>query len=202
MKNVEIDSHSFNYNGYTQSQIDELLKSCVGAIGSSDYIGASNYNIDILVKKYGYFPRFLPICVSNDHGLSLYKDPVARDDDDKNNMPLKLVFNEYRKNRLRETRKYKVETLIFPMIFYRRSKNIQRVANPKGTLVFVGHNFPYQYEMEYTKKLIHKIKSLNPQYSPVCVCVCRRFVKWILQIFFREWHSSIYCRLGTRCKIP
>ena len=59
----------------------------------------------------------------------------------------------------KKKRKYKVETIIFPMIVYRRSKNIEKVENSKGTLVFVGHNYPYQYEMEYTQKLISKIKS-------------------------------------------
>lgn len=171
-KDSNIDCRSFNYAGYAESEIWELTdKNIIESTCKSDYKGGSYYAMDLCIKKYGYFPRFLPICVSNDHGLCLYKEPTA-DDDDYNNMPLKLVFNEYRCNILKNKRKYKVETIIFPMIFYRRSKNIKRVENPKGTLIFVGHNYSYQYEIEYTQKLVSKIKSLPTEYSPVCVCVC------------------------------
>ena len=62
-KGRNIYCRSFNCTGYTESEIRELTdaKNIVGAICPSDYIGGRYYSMDILIKKYGYFPRFLPI---------------------------------------------------------------------------------------------------------------------------------------------
>ena len=167
---------NFDYTGFSEKHIEEICRNNIISLPFPNrYIGGEFYSLGILIRKFAYFPSFLPLSVSYDHGLTTNFQIL---EEQKEACKIRFVFAKWREEIYKPFYKH-VKTILFPYIFYRQQKNIKQVENPKGTLVFVAHDYPQtkegceeaKKEEDIIKDYIKKIKALPKIYQPVCVCV-------------------------------
>lgn len=162
----------FDYKGYSEEKLKSLSieeRKVAYVPFANKYLGSEFYSMGILIRKFAYFPSFLPFRICYDHGYSPYKEVF---DDQKENCDTRFVFQKWREELYKPYYK-KVRTILFPYIFYRKYKKIKQVKNPKGTLIFAGHDYGGEYASNQAipSPSIEEIKSLPEEYQPACVCL-------------------------------
>lgn len=128
------------------------------------------YSFGKYIRKYGYYPRFLPLAIYCDHsGPSFSDEPYLHEIE--TDAPVFLTHRKIKtENYISKTSK-RAYTFMSPSVFYRRSNNIIQVENPLGTVAFPVHSLPsaiFQFDIE---KYCKQLKNLPEEYHPIRICL-------------------------------
>lgn len=127
------------------------------------------YGCDIPLRKYGYYPTWLPIYLHSFHG------PSPRD------LPLKTELGSwmpymllYSKRMLLSWKKLTTKPAFImksPFVQYRRMENINVSESANGTLAFFSHNVAGLERYVNIDNYIQELKKLPENYQPVSICL-------------------------------
>lgn len=127
------------------------------------------YGFEDIIKKYTGFPSFLSFPAHMEHGWTRLSEPLVSDL--KTHRKLMLVYSERRKKAWEKSSNKRCEIIEFPLITYRKSKNILQNKNAKGTLALPSHgsnliSIDYSID-EYCKQL----NNLPNEFHPIVVSI-------------------------------
>ncbi len=129
---------------------------------------AEVYSIGKYMRKYAYYPHFLPLCVHTEHGIGSYGQPCVFPGF---NYLIKLFHSKHAVNLFKKKYKEPCYVLSSPQVFYRKSNKITKNNNAKGTIAFPTHSCG-EIENEFDKvNYINKLKALPEEFQPVSICL-------------------------------
>ena len=128
------------------------------------------YGFGKYMRKYGYYPKFLPLAIFNEHGVgSLFVKPWHYELES-----LAPVMFYHSPDSVRIWNKFSNKpcyVLYSPFVFYRRSNKIIQNKKAVGTIVFPVHTIPSIGEISDTQKYINQLKKLPKKFHPISVCL-------------------------------
>lgn len=152
---------------------------------SSECYGMGKY-----IRKYGFYPRWLPLFVSTDHGPSQRDAPTYLELS--SGSPHTLFHSRRLVAKWKELSKMPCDVMVSPFVFYRRRSNINKSENARGTLAFPVHTTDLiendcDYE-GYAKSLL----VLPSEYQPVSVCIYHLDVRKGKHKIFEKYNIPVY----------
>jgi len=134
------------------------------SVSEAEVYGAGKY-----LRKYGFYPNFLPIRVYITHGPSQWDFVENR------LFPPHHNFNGFFSDRLvldfRKRSDKKAFKIISPFAYCRRVNNIQQSPDAKGSLFFFAHSTKWiDFETD-NNKVLEMINKLPVEFFPISVCM-------------------------------
>jgi hypothetical protein len=131
------------------------------------YWTAEIYSFGKYLREYGYYPEWLPLYVSTDHG------PRVIDELLKIELDCDAPVQFYHSPRLVESWK-KISTkpcytMFSPFVFYRRTRKITQNIDAKGTLAYPAHTTPNIDDEANYEIYIEQLMSLPKEFHPIAV---------------------------------
>lgn len=158
---------------------------CKGPFESAECYGIGKH-----LREYGFYPHWLPLCVSTDHGPSQRDVPTLLEFED--NAPVMLYHS---KRLVLEWRKKSAKpcyVITSPFVFYRTKNNVRRADDACGTLAFPVHStdlIENEYDVEnYIKSLL----SLPPEFQPISACLYYMDIKKGRHKIFQKYGIPVY----------
>lgn len=122
------------------------------------------------IRAFAKYPRLLPLFVYADHGVALHSNLFPHEQD--NSARVHFTFHPLKEQRYRSHPSKRIVRIPHPWIHYRRSRNIARLPNASGTLVFLPHVAPgFQWEDHGTLEYFSSLRSLPKKYQPIVLCL-------------------------------
>ena len=127
------------------------------------------YGFGSVLRKFGFYPRFLPLNIYFSHGVTTHNKPAPHELNNK--APFMLYFSPRLVDEYKKVSKKPCYCVISPNVYYRRAQNIKQAVNAKGTLAFFAHTTPVIDNTMDVSLYIKQLKSLPEKYQPVSVCL-------------------------------
>ena len=128
------------------------------------------YSFGKYIRKFGYYPAFLPLTVYSDHsGPTFEEEPYKHELE--SGAPYFLTHSKKKsENYIVRTGK-KSLVMFSPAVFYRRINKIRKSNNAIGTIAFPVHTLPNYDEIFDVEKYIEELINLPEKFQPVSVCL-------------------------------
>jgi len=134
------------------------------------YWTANIYGFGKWIRRYGFYPPILPLCVYTDHGPRDSSVPPYPHELESNS-PVQFFHASANVARWKEFSNKPCYALFSPFVFARRCLGIEKKPNDSGTVFFVAHSTPLIDERKPVE-IYHKEISLLPdKYMPVTICL-------------------------------
>jgi hypothetical protein len=131
---------------------------------------AEIYGFGKYIRKYGYYPNFLPLAIYTDHGPRRLADNLHKHEIE-TCAPAMFCHNPESINIWKKYSKKPCYVLYSPFVFYRRSNRVVQDKNAIGTIVFPNHTVPDMDEIFDTQQYIDQLKNLPEKFQPISVCL-------------------------------
>lgn len=130
------------------------------------YWSSELYSFGKYIRKYGYYPSFLPLAVYSDHSGPSFSDvPYLHEEETR--APIFLAHRKIKVENYKKNTKKSAYTLFSPSVFYRRSNKIEQSLDAKGTICFPVHSLPksgFEFNID---KYCEDLNKLPEQYHPI-----------------------------------
>lgn len=125
------------------------------------------YGLGVELRRYGYYPQFLPITISGEHGPSLWDKPIPQALEAKSKYycitsKRKLKWDFKAKKPLRHPS---------PFVWYRRREQIKLKEGASGSVFFLSHSSSQVIAQFDFNKLFEAINKLPHQMLPITFCL-------------------------------
>lgn len=175
----------------TQEEVEKIKNERVEDLYRYKSWSAEVYSFGKILRKYGYYPNFLPLYISTDHGPSQSDQPT----------PAELEYNYfahfYHSERLFKKFKSVSDKKCFviksPFVWYRKKKKKSQSVNPKGTIVFPTHSTHHISIEKNWNEYIEKLLNLPEKYKPISACLYFLDVKSGLNKIFEDAGIETFC---------
>lgn len=154
---------------------NELIDICssdsiVRPVAPIVYWTSELYGFGKYIRKYGRYPRWLPLAVYSDHsGPSLTDDPYKHELE--NDAPSFLTHSAKKCEKIRKATGKNAQVMLSPAVFCRLELGISKNTEGKGSIAFPVHSLPSQTEEFDQKKYIQQLRELPEEFQPVTVCL-------------------------------
>lgn len=128
------------------------------------------YGFSKWIRRYGYYPPFLPICIYTDHGpgdfaASPYKHELESD------APAQFYHSPNAVERWRRVSNRPCYQLHSPFVFARKAMKLERDPAAKGSVFFVSHNTAAVVDQNAPDTYVKEISNLPERFLPVIICL-------------------------------
>ncbi len=128
------------------------------------------YGFGKYIRKYGYYPNFLPLAIYNEHGVgSVVDNPFKHELE--SYAPVMLYHSPEAVRIWKKFSKKPCYTFYSPFVFYRRTNKIVQDRDAIGTIVFPDHSIPSMDEVSDTQAYIDQLKNLPEKFQPISACL-------------------------------
>lgn len=134
------------------------------------YWTANVYGFGLWIRRYGYFPPFLPLCIYTDHAPGESAQPHFKHEIE-STAPVQFYHSQDRVDSWRAQYKKPCYTLYSPFVFARKVLNIQRQANAAGTVYFLAHTTPSLTDHKSPSDYSREINDIPDKYKPITICL-------------------------------
>lgn len=131
---------------------------------------AEVYSIGKHLRKYGFYPRSLPLYVHTDHGGPIQSDEIFTNDINAKS-PVVLFHSPRYAEHYNKISRRGCHVMYAPFVFYRRSNNIQKASDAKGTLAFAAHSTPLIDDVSDVNKYIDDLLGLPEKFHPISAII-------------------------------
>lgn len=159
------------------------------------YWTAEIYGFGKYIRRYGYYPSFLPLAIYNNHGIEFidakpYKHELASD------APVMFYQSQDFVNIWKKFSKKPCYVIYSPFIFYRKKNNIQISDNASGTISFYSHSTDAVDNILDPELYIKQLLNLPKEFQPVSVCLHPTDVKKGIYKYFFKYNIPVYTAGG------
>lgn len=133
------------------------------------YWTAEVYGFGKLLRSYGYYPDFLPLCVFTDHSGGRTGGPLRIEIE--SDAPCQFFHSPRNVKAWKELSKKPCYVYYSPNVFYRRLNNIIQDSKAKGTIAFPGHLLDTTYDISDQYLYMQQLKDLPDLFQPVSICL-------------------------------
>lgn len=134
------------------------------------YWTANIYGFGKWIRRYGYYPPGLPLCVYTDHGAGDNSE-LPSPQELNSSAPVQFYHSSRKVGKWRELSRKPCYVLYSPFVFARRSLGITYNARATGTVYFPAHSTPSIEENKSVDVYHQEISSLPERYRPVTICL-------------------------------
>ena len=127
------------------------------------------YGFGKWLRKYGFYPSFLPLCVDIDHGVPFDEYPAKHELE--SDAPVFLSYWHVKTKKFKEKKIKQCYTLPSPFIFARRSLNIKQSEDARGSVFFLSHSTKQIISQKSVDEYHHELKDLPEIYKPLTICI-------------------------------
>jgi hypothetical protein len=127
------------------------------------------YGIGYWLKKYAYYPSWLPLCNYIEHGLNVSK--VIPKHEKETEATLFFRYSAIKTEAHRKISNKSIHCIISPYAFYRGSKKIKKKSTAKGTLYFPSHSTELIDDLTNWDVFIADLKNIPDSFKPIDICL-------------------------------
>ncbi len=157
---------------------------------SPPYWTAEIYGFGKWIRKYGYYPSFLPLCIFTDHGPA--QTGVISPHELESDAPTQFYHSPNCVNTWKKVSRKRCKVLLSPFAFCRKMNRIEVMANARGTLAFPAHTTDSINDHSDLNIYINQLKKLPEEYQPVAVCLHPTDIKNGREKIFKENGLPVY----------
>ena len=164
------------FQGMTDAELEAAVTRNNKGFAPWVYWASELYSYGKCLRHWVGYPGWLPLFVYADHGVSLQSSLAPHEVES----PARVHFtwNAEKLERYRDDKKKNITYIPHPWITYRRSQKIERVANPKGTIVFFTHLAPgFEWENRDSEDYFNSLRALPEKFQPVVLCLHMHDIK-------------------------
>lgn len=134
------------------------------------YWTANIYGFGKWIRRYGYYPPCLPLCIFTDHGpgdsgLSPY--PLELN----SSAPVQFYHTKSSVARWKDVSRKPCYILYSPFVFARHTLGIKRSNAAHGTIFFVAHSTSTIREKKAVDAYHLELSALPERFSPITICL-------------------------------
>ncbi len=136
----------------------------------SPYWTANVYGFGKWIRRYGYYPPCLPLCIYTDHGpgdpgFSPYPHELQ------SSAPVQFYHTKSSAARWKDVSQKRCYILYSPFVFARHTLGIERSNSARGTIFFVAHSTPSILENKAVDTYHHELSALPERFRPITICL-------------------------------
>jgi len=134
------------------------------------YWTANIYGFGKWIRRYGYYPPCLPLCIYTDHspgdtGFSPYPHELH------SSAPVQFYHTKSSVARWKDVSHKRCYTLYSPSVFARQTLGIERSSSARGTIFFVAHSTPSIQENKAVDAYHRELSILPERFHPITLCL-------------------------------
>lgn len=129
---------------------------------------ATAYGNQKWIRRYAFYPRFLPLCIATDHAPGI---PAEVSKTYFTNAPFTLIHSEKYCNYLREISQNKFIPFKSPFVFYAQRKKVKRKIESSGSIFFYAHGNNEVLPTKRVDDIINDLSNLPTKYLPITICL-------------------------------
>ena len=134
------------------------------------YWTANIYGFGKWIRRYGYYPPCLPLCIYTDHGpgdagLSPYPHELH------SSAPVQFYHTKSSVDRWKKVSQKPCYTLYSPSVFARHTIGIERSTSARGAIFFVAHSTPTIQENKAVDAYHQELSVLPERFRPTTICL-------------------------------
>ena len=159
-------------NGDKKHMLELLCKDYVRSfelIAKASYWTAEIYSFGKHLRQYGFYPKWLPLCVYTDHAPGTFGEPFKHELE--STAPAQLYHSPIRVEQWRLVSDKPCHCYYSPFVHYRRKNRIERADDAKGTIAFPAHGTPTVVNASNVKDYIDYLNGLPEKFQPVSICL-------------------------------
>ena len=126
------------------------------------------YGLGKFIRKYGYYPKWLPLCVYTDHGPREHKPSKYELE---SSAPVQMYHSPNSVKHWKKVSDKPCYCYLSPFVYYRRTNGISVDQNAKGTIAFPAHTTPAIDDISDIQTYIDDLQKLPEEFQPVSVCL-------------------------------
>ena len=150
------------------------------------YWTASIYGFGKWIRRYGYYPPCLPLCIYTDHGPG-DKEFAPYPHELQSSAPVQFYHTGSSVARWKQVSHKPCYPLYSPFVFARRTLGIERSSAARGTIFFVAHSTPSIQANKTVDAYHQEISALPERFHPITVCLHIHDVRRGLDKLYREF---------------
>ena len=128
------------------------------------------YSFGKYYRKYGRYPRLLPLLFYSDHSSPSF-DSSLETHEIENDANLYFTFSEKKKLEIEKLTCKMAYVIMSPQIYYRRHYNISVLSNKKGTVAFPDHILPGREHVYSLDQYCNDLLKLPKKFHPITICL-------------------------------
>lgn len=150
------------------------------------YWTANIYGFGKWIRRYGYYPPCLPLCIYTDHGPG-ETGATPTPHEAASSAPVQFYHSAARVGKWRKISNRPCYTLFSPFVFARHSLGIECSNKSVGTIFFVAHSTPAIEARKSIEEYHQEITALPERFHPVTICLHVHDVKKGLDRKYSEY---------------
>jgi len=170
LDNIENFNNSIGYSDGELEKLSRLQSKFESGFSPWLTWESENSSFGKIFREWGFYPRFLPLFFSSDHGV--HWESKCWPNEVSSPYSTYFTWNAKKNKLMRNNHNKKSYHVPHPWIFYRK-KHFPTLPNHRsGTLVFYAHsNTTTTPRYENLDKYINDLKSLPDKYQPISICL-------------------------------
>jgi hypothetical protein len=157
----------------------------------SPYWTAEIYSLGKYIRKYGYYPSFLPLCIYTDHGAGIIGCPPYEHELN-SDAPCQFYHAPKAVEEWRKVSSKPCYVLYSPSVFYRKLRKIEKAQDAKGTIAYPAHTTPSIEDVSDVEEYIKQLLNLPERFQPISVCLhMHDVIKGKFKIF-QKYNIPVY----------
>ena len=189
---------NFDRNGFSAKDLEDLCSEKHLDMGNAEWIhwSAEIYSFGKWIRKYGYYPSWLPLMIMTDHSPCFYATdgPVGRTYVETTDVRVMFYHSkenaEIAKREFGDLNKH-IYTMYSPIGFCKKYLNLHQNPNAKGTLAFLHHTLPESNDESDKKELIKQLLALPAYMHPIAICIHSTDIKKEAHRIFLQNNISV-----------
>ena len=146
------------------------------------------YGIGVWLKKFTFYPTWLPLCNYIEHGIILSDDVPKHEKE--TIAPLMFRHSPIKVETHKKISNKSIHCIISPFAFYRTSNKIQKKYKAKGTLYFPCHSTELVDDLTNWDSFIDDLNKIPEKYKPIDICLHHTdVVKGLDKIFISKGYK-------------
>ncbi len=154
------------------------------------YWTAEVYGFGKYIRQYGYFPKWLPLCINTDHGPGTRDAPAPHELT--STAPVQVYHSSIRVKQWKGVSKKPCYCIYSPFVFYRRKNNVKQSSDARGTIAFPAHSTDAIDDTSDIQVYIDQLRMLPAEFQPVSVCLHMSDIKKGLHKKFIQNGFTVY----------
>jgi hypothetical protein len=158
--------------GSTATELINLLQKIAQRLiyPINPYWTANIYGFGKWIRRYGYYPPCLPLCIYTDHGPG---DPGSSPypHELQSSAPVQFYHTKSSVVRWMAVSQKPCYILYSPFVFARHTLGIERSNLARGTLFFVAHSTPSILENKAVDAYHQELSALPERFRPITICL-------------------------------
>lgn len=191
--------NTFDYSGMSYYEMVNLCsdKNSLSGYTEWKYWSSEIYSFGKYLRLYGRYPKWLPLYVSMEHGITVVNPDYIPPHETNDNSYCFFMLSPKRIPFYKGKTEKPCFPLKSPFVYCRERNKFKQDLNAKGTLFFFSHSTSSIENRMDIEKLCAQLKGLPSQLQPVCICLHMHDINKNMQREFLKEKFPVYTAGNT-----